>query len=84
MKRSIFYLHIKELDKAPRKIRFENHNLRTKYLALEKNKARFKKLEFSYRRGEYLRIYKGPITFIEYDIKGNKKELVNQYWRDIT
>lgn len=82
--RGIFHLHIKELNKEPRRITFENHRLRTSYLSAEKNKAVFKRLEYSYRRGEYLRIYKGPITFIEYDIKADKKALAEKHWKEFT
>lgn len=85
MKRNgIFNLHIKELNKPPRQITFDNHRDRTAYLSGEKNKAAFKKLEYSYRRGEYLRIYRWPITFVEYDIKSDKKGLAEKNWRKFT
>jgi hypothetical protein len=68
------YINVIEDGKLIKRIAFINHNRRILYLIRERNQARFKKHQYSYKRGEYLRIYRNAVLFKEYDIKNVRQD----------
>lgn len=73
MKQSgIILLHVKEPSKDWQTFSFSTPKQRAQFLRDELQAARDKRLQYTYRPGEYLRVYKGPITFKECDIKKPK------------
>ena len=63
------YINVIQDGKLIKRIAFVNHNRRILYLIGERNQARYKKQQYCYKRGEYLRIYRNAVVFKEYDIK---------------
>ena len=55
-----------------RTIIFKSWRERGRYLAMEKNKAYANKLQFTFKRNEYLRVYQNSVMFFELDIASPK------------
>ena len=78
----VILLHEKTL-KGSKTLIFKTWRDRGKYLALQKNKARAGKKEFTFKRNEYLRVYENSIVFYELDIVKPKvtKESLNHLFK---
>jgi hypothetical protein len=53
------------------KLRFPDKRARGRYLAQKKNEAKAMRREFTFKRNEYLRVYRNAILCEEYDIVKN-------------
>lgn len=55
-------------DGAERTMFFPSKCARGRFLAQKKNEARTKRMQFTFKRNEYLRVYRNSVMFYELDI----------------